>query len=386
MTNEELWKKIERGFNNLTPSCQLTFSVQIVEHCNLNCKQCNNFSPLAEEEYLDISSYKKDCERLSQLFDGKMFSMTLYGGEPLLHPQITEFMRIARETFPIGQIILMTNGILLPTMPDVFWEACKKYDVIIEPTCYPIKFDYAGVKNIADSKGVKYTPYDFKHSVQYKIYPIRSRVPYADETKKNFLNCNIGQCVSLKNGKMYPCSLAINAPRLKKYFNLDIHLSDKDCVNIYAVKSGGELLENISRPIPFCQHCDVTDEWISCGWGISKKDRYEWMAFEFTENDMQYLKSKKPVVYVFGAGRWGGITVSLLKNQGIVIKNVLATRRKQGINNILDVPIVILDELTEVEPDSICLVALGSSIQKSEVYPRLSQIGFGDVVPVSGIF
>lgn len=385
MTNEELWTKIERGLGNLTPYSQLYFSVQIVGHCNLGCKQCCHFSPLAGEEYLDINSYKKDCDRLSKLFDGEAFGITLSGGEPLLHPQLTEFISITREAFPVSQISILTNGLLLPTMPEFFWDACKKHDIIIRTTCYPV-IDYADAKMIADSKGVKYIPPNVEHTNQFKQYPMRSRASFTNDISRvNFLNCRFAHCITLKNGEMYPCSQAANVSYLSNYFNLDMHLSEKKGVNIYSVKSGDELLEKLARPIPLCRHCDVTEQRISCDWGMTKKDRYEWLAFEFTADDIHYLKSKTPVVYVFGAGGWGKITVDLLKNEGIAIKSVLSTRKKQGIDNILGVPVVTLDELGEVEPNSICLVALSTAIYKSEVYPLLSPIGFEDVVPVSGI-
>ena len=389
MTNEELWKKLENkielGLSNLTPNCQLYFEVHIVEHCNLDCKQCNHYSPLAEEEYISIDRYKKDCDRLSELFDGEMLYISLLGGEPLLHPQITEIMKITREAFPIGQVRIITNGLLLPNMPEVFWEVCKKYEVEIEATYYPIKFDYEGIKNTADSKGVKYTPWS-AHTIQLKHPIIITRREGRALGRRNFLNCvSATRCLTLKNGKMYPCAIAAHIPHLKKYFNLDIHLSEKNGVDIYSVESGDELLEKIARPIPLCQYCDITDESIICDWGISKKDRYEWLAFEFTEDDIQYLKSKTSVVYVFGAGVMGNQTIARLKNEGITIKNVLTTRKEQCGGNILDVPIVTLDELGEVESNSICLVALGTPAHKAEVYPLLSQIGFGDVVPVSEI-
>ena len=68
-----------------------------------------------EEWYIDINNYKKDCDRLSQLFDGKMSRINLLGGEPLSHSQIMKLMRITREAFLIGKIVLVTNGLLLPT-------------------------------------------------------------------------------------------------------------------------------------------------------------------------------------------------------------------------------------------------------------------------------
>lgn len=389
MTNEELLEKIEQRLRILTPNCELQFEVELVGHCNLNCKCCNHYSPLVQEEYCDINEYKKDCDRLSELFKGEMSSVYLMGGEPLLHPQVTEFMRVTREAFPIGEILLVTNGLLLPTMPEGFWEACKKYDILLSPTCYPVKFDYIKLKKIVDSKGVKYAPFSMLHESQDKVLIRTNNKIHVNrrlDAKRHFFNCRQAlDCVTLKNGKMYPCATAAHASRLKKYFNLNIHLSEKDGVDIYAVKSGDDLFEKLSRPVPFCKYCDITDKRIACDFGISRKDRYEWLSFEFTEDDIQYLKTEKPVVYIFGAGELGTRTVTLLKDLGIMIKSVLATRKKQCIDDILGVPIVILNELGEVEPNSICLVALESPIHKSEVYPILSKMGFGDVVPVFGV-
>ena len=380
MTNEELWSKIERALIILKPQYLLHFEVQIVEHCNLDCKQCDHFSPLAEEEYLDINNYKRDCSRLSELFDGEMSFIKLLGGEPLLHPQITEFMKITREMFPIGRIELVTNGLLLPSMPENFWEACKKYDVIIRPTCYPINLDYAALGKTADSKGVKFLPYNYEHNSQHKM-PIG---PFRSDDGSSFFDCDIAmQCITLKNGKLYPCSIAAHVPHLKKYFKLDMRLSEKNGVDIYSVKSGDELLEKLSGPIPFCRYCDVAHKrYMRYDWGISKKDRYEWLAFGFTEDDMKYLKSKELVVYVFGAGLWGNQTVALLQKEGIAVKNVISTRKKEGIDNIRGVPVITLNELGEVESNSICLVALSTRAHKREVYPLLSQIAFGNVVPI----
>ncbi len=137
MTNEELLMLIERGISNFVPQKELRFEVHIVEHCNLNCKQCSHFSPLAEESYIDLGEYERDMRRLSDLFDGRMSTVQLLGGELLLHPEINEIMRITRETFPIGRIRVVTNGILLPSMSDEFWEKCREYQVEISVSHIP---------------------------------------------------------------------------------------------------------------------------------------------------------------------------------------------------------------------------------------------------------
>jgi hypothetical protein len=61
-----------------------------VDHCNLNCKGCTAFSPVAEEKFMDVNMFERDCERLAELTGGKIELIDLLGGEPLLHPKINE--------------------------------------------------------------------------------------------------------------------------------------------------------------------------------------------------------------------------------------------------------------------------------------------------------
>lgn len=84
--NKYVNRRIETKLVKLTPRTELRFEVHLAEHCNLNCKGCDNFSPLAREEYLDIEEYESDCKRLSVLFDGKVERLQLLGENPYCIP------------------------------------------------------------------------------------------------------------------------------------------------------------------------------------------------------------------------------------------------------------------------------------------------------------
>lgn len=148
-----------KGYRKLLPRRRLQFEIHLADHCNLNCRGCDNYSPLAKQELLDLEEYKRDCGRLAELFGGKMRRITFMGGEPLLHPQIEECMKISRECFPVGKICVITNGLLLPKMKDGFWKACKRYHVDITPTKYPVNFDYDAMERRAEAEGVNYSYY-----------------------------------------------------------------------------------------------------------------------------------------------------------------------------------------------------------------------------------
>ncbi|MDR0644388.1 MAG: radical SAM protein [Treponema sp.] len=137
------WKKKKQ---NISPMTMLGFETHIVEHCNLNCSSCCHFSPLAHKEYLDPSVFENDCKRISELTKELRY-LRLLGGEPLLHPQINDFFDIARKHFPGSPIQLTTNGILLPKMPDAFWENCIRNDIEVNVTDYPINIHFERVSH-----------------------------------------------------------------------------------------------------------------------------------------------------------------------------------------------------------------------------------------------
>ena len=134
----------------------LFFEVGIVEHCNLNCRGCSHFSPIAEPYFMAPDVFERDTARLSELFHGQAAWIHIMGGEPLLHPRCKEFLEIARKWFPIGRIDLITNGILLKQQDDEFWDVCKKNEIVIKPTQYPLTVDFDAVKEKTQSMGIHF--------------------------------------------------------------------------------------------------------------------------------------------------------------------------------------------------------------------------------------
>jgi hypothetical protein len=60
----------------------LRFDVHIADHCNINCKSCEHFSPLAPKSFIDIKKYENDCNRIAELINeggGKIVQMLARG-------------------------------------------------------------------------------------------------------------------------------------------------------------------------------------------------------------------------------------------------------------------------------------------------------------------
>jgi organic radical activating enzyme len=112
------------------------FELHIAEHCNLKCANCCNMSPLVAERTLSVA----EAERLVTQMAGVLHAdvIKIMGGEPLLHPELTEVLRVLRASGIADRVRLFTNGLLLGGMPDAFWEALDEL-TISNYTSAPVK-------------------------------------------------------------------------------------------------------------------------------------------------------------------------------------------------------------------------------------------------------
>lgn len=134
----------------------LKIDIPVVEHCNLCCRGCTAFSPLAKEEFLDFDEYCRDMQKLAELSNHKLSSVTYTGGEPLLHPRFKDMLQYARVLFPKAEIDFMTNGTLIPKQADEFWKTCADNKVSVRISKYPIKLDEGKIAEIQKTWKIKF--------------------------------------------------------------------------------------------------------------------------------------------------------------------------------------------------------------------------------------
>lgn len=74
--------------------------------------------------------------QLSKIFNN-IKTIRLLGGEPLLHPDLSSFVKSARRSFPSTKIDITTNGTLLKKPDQTFWDTCRETNTAIALTAYP---------------------------------------------------------------------------------------------------------------------------------------------------------------------------------------------------------------------------------------------------------
>ncbi len=128
----------------------LTF--ELTEHCNLKCAKCDHSSPWWNPTFASLADFKRDVLALSKVVH--VDEMRFAGGEPLLHPELKEFLRFAKETGFCEGTSIATNGVLLHELPGGVW----KYLDLAMVTIYPgvkIRADLEKLKAEAQAHGAK---------------------------------------------------------------------------------------------------------------------------------------------------------------------------------------------------------------------------------------
>lgn len=240
----------------------------IVDHCNLNCKACCHYCNVTDKNFIDINKFRSDFQELSAKFDIKL--IRLMGGEPLLHPDVHQFLYVTREFFPYTEIFFVTNGTLLENASEDFWKAVRQTHTIIDVTKYPCvgeKFakalDSIG-NNTAHQLGRIFIATHFNKTMTYE--PVNN-------IEESFNECKYKRCINLINGKLVHCPTAGYMEHYNKYF--DEHLPEESGIDIYN-NSALEIMDYLGKSIPTCAHCVPKGDLKKTMWEVSTRDKYEW--------------------------------------------------------------------------------------------------------------
>ena len=259
----------------------------IIDRCNLNCASCNHFSSLvpSTDKGKSIEQITSDLTLLSKVKEG-FNCLTILGGEPTLHPELSKILRIARQIYPNKQINLVTNGtnydkfekwrdsiiennihVILSLYPycDDNMERAEKIRKILEP------YNSFSVESTANEDGFNYGFLSNSDNVAAEDDIIHCVRPF--------------WCAQVKNGKLYICNFAAQFDRLKAFFGdkITFELDGKEYLDLngdVTVKDFYNFI-NYARP-NICYHCVDCVKKNASGprhhWTTTKKDINEWIV------------------------------------------------------------------------------------------------------------
>lgn len=274
MTN--ILKKITRAIATVRQHRQDPLRLEFVlsDFCNLNCKGCTHYSPVAPKEFEPIESLKANMKMLGKACGDGVKKLFLIGGEPLLYPYLEEAMDALRSAFPKGELYIFTNGLQLPRMPESFWEGVKRNDIIISVTRYPIKFDYDAIERLCREKGVRTEEFadrgEDETFFRFSLDPEKRQNP-----KISHFKCFNRGCVSVIGDRIYPCSISGCIGHINARFGKNFQHEKGDWINVSEVRSADDIRRLRDRPVPFCGYCILPPK--PTEYGPSSRVAEEWI-------------------------------------------------------------------------------------------------------------
>jgi len=187
--------------------------INAVRHCTNACVVCNHASTVHTERYfMDPSVLKRDLDVMKNHLRTKL--LFVQGGEPLLHPKVTELIGLCHESGIAKQCGVLTNGKLLPRMTDDFWEMLSAHGMELRMSCYP-DLDPSIVPFVQEKAQ--------KWGFFVRPQPINSFKPlFLKNDGRTYHGCPWNRCLTIHEGWFYLCPLTAFFP--KQFMGLREHI------------------------------------------------------------------------------------------------------------------------------------------------------------------
>jgi organic radical activating enzyme len=178
--------------------------------CNLNCRDCLNFTPYIQQHHIEtVEQLKKDANLFFNAVD-LVYRFNLSGGEPLLYKNLIEVIQYIGENYRdrIIQFELVTNGTLVPS--DELCEVLDKYKIQVTLDDYRKSIEHEQYEKCLQ-KLRKYNNIEVVENCVDKWF--RMYIPEIDENRretKEELICKYNSCKvpfsALWHGKISSCT------------------------------------------------------------------------------------------------------------------------------------------------------------------------------------
>lgn len=260
---------------------QLPFvEMQVTQVCNLSCLGCSNYADLKHTGYVKWADGRREISAWLDCMDIGDFG--IMGGEPLINPEINQWIRGLRELLPASTIRFSTNGELLDRHLDVLETAhevgnfvfkitahqhSERVEAVIEKifNMYPWEpvFEY-GIYRFRTGNNLRFQVNRPQTFLKYYKNDYANMMPYSSDPKQAFDICMQQRCPLMFEGRMYKCStlgglnqtlerFKITDPAWDPYRNYSITPSS-------SAKEIEAFLKNYGNPHAVCSMCPTSKD------------------------------------------------------------------------------------------------------------------------------
>jgi len=235
----------------------------ITERCSMKCIDCSNLMQYYKNpENATFESIKKSVDIVMRCID-YLSEFRVIGGEPFINKNIGKVINQLKKYKNLSKIVIYTNGTIVPKGYNL--ESLKDDRVSLDITRYKTNIhslrNHEKLVNLLNQNNINYishTADKWTDSGRIKKY---KRTENA--LKNIFLNCCVGDVLSILNGKLYRCPFSANAHNLNAipyneddvidlFDNTDLKIIKSKLIKLYTRKDRSEYLTA-------CKYCKGRD-------------------------------------------------------------------------------------------------------------------------------
>ena len=225
----------------------------VTEKCSLKCSECLNLMQYYKNpEDIEIETLKRTLNIVNKNVD-ELKELRILGGEPFMNKQIYEIIGYAVKLKNIKNVVVFSNGTIIPEVSDLDTIA-EKQKVIFYFSQYGIeKQKIEQIKKILCDIGFACFVADFSEGNWIKHSAFKANGLKKDSIDPLFVNCTGKTCPTILGDKLYICEYAANATRLKAVpYSKNDYVKLTDNANVK--KEIKEYLERLEAITP-CYYC-----------------------------------------------------------------------------------------------------------------------------------
>ena len=227
--------------------------VPITDRCNLACKACSHFAPIANgAPMVDREDIAASLELLKRACGDIVFTVFL---------------------FPDSERYVVSNMLLYGRWRGVFRDLLPQTGTALGYSCYG-EVNRRVIEVARKDSETHHFPF-----VQFGTNPpeftsyLKSTDPKYPATGKT--GCYMAKCPTLIGNYLYLCSPVSYLQYPNAAFGLNLQATCYDRIDLREVEHPDEVLVLSRLPHPFCRHCNVKGNH-PIGWSPSKCERGEW--------------------------------------------------------------------------------------------------------------
>ena len=251
----------------------LKTDVSLTGRCTLNCESCMQFLPYWEKEQrkdTPLEQLEADVRLYFECVD-YLFDFDIVGGEPLLYPQLNEFLTFIGENYRdrIGYVGIITNGTISPK--DETCELLRRYSMELSVSDYSDSLSYHHrIPEICQKMEDYGIPCHRNQHIDWFDFGFpNKRYHYEGAAAARHMACCNPIVHMLDHGKLYYCGMVWGAEKGRLF-----PAEEKACIDLQCVAQGEldrkAILTMMKGEIPggymeFCKTCG--------GFGIDNNNR-----------------------------------------------------------------------------------------------------------------